>query len=261
MNTTPIDDETLRRYLLGQAPADEQERIESLLVSDADGLAERLSELERDLIDRRLHGELEPREAADLREHFEWTTRRRRRLGTAVRLSGMGRDETRASWRAETEDGPAPRRVRWFGIPLPAPGRAVPVALAVLVIAAAAFQTGSLTGRSRAVSESWLTAAPPSRGGNVQEVRLTGAPLVRLRLDIGADDFESYGAEVYAGNDAVPVLRQGGLAAMAIDGRVALTLDLPASLLAPGTYSVQVSGTDAGASAPRGRYVFTVVDR
>jgi hypothetical protein len=60
------DDDTLRRYLLGQLPEPERDKLEDHLVVDADGRAE-VEAVERDLIDDYVRGGLE----GDEKDHFE----------------------------------------------------------------------------------------------------------------------------------------------------------------------------------------------
>src|SRR5262245_40909004 len=84
--TGASDEETsLRAYLLGRLPPDEQLRIEERLLVNAD-LVELLQIIEEDLVDGYLGGKLSELERQEFQTHFLTTPHRHRKLRLARAL-------------------------------------------------------------------------------------------------------------------------------------------------------------------------------
>src|SRR5258705_11727753 len=79
------EDVSMRAYLLGELPQDEELRIEGRLLLDRD-LIELLQIIEEELIDSYVRDTLSDRERKEFESHFLNTPQRRRQLGMAKAL-------------------------------------------------------------------------------------------------------------------------------------------------------------------------------
>ena len=108
-----------------------------------------------------------------------------------------------------------------------------------------------------AIATLWLRPGLLRGGGQVERLVIPGgSTLVRLRLDLGVDDYSSYRASL---QDAIgdEIWSQSKLAATKVEDRVAIELTLPTDLVPPGDYSIRLSGIDArGDLELIGRYYF-----
>jgi len=85
MESREINDQLLKRYLLGELPAGEQRRLEEMFFSDAPAF-ERLSALEDDLIDDYVCDDLSASQREKFEKHFLVSPERRERLDLAQAL-------------------------------------------------------------------------------------------------------------------------------------------------------------------------------
>jgi anti-sigma factor RsiW len=80
-----MDDQLLKRYLLGELPSDEQRRLEEVFFSEAQAF-ERLIAIEDDLIDDYVCGDLSRKQRERFEKHFLVSPERRERLALAKAL-------------------------------------------------------------------------------------------------------------------------------------------------------------------------------
>jgi hypothetical protein len=86
------------------------------------------------------------------------------------------------------------------------------------------------------------------------------AEMVNLRLQLDADDFSSYRAVLTEAATSRVVWQSGNLRATPESRTRSISFALPARLLQPGTYGVNVTGLSAGgASESIASYAFRVV--
>jgi len=117
-----------------------------------------------------------------------------------------------------------------------------------------------------AVALAWLFAGnlhlreelAGARGmGEVERLILPAdSSVVRIHLDLGIDDYESYRATLRDENGD-EVWSQSKLQAATLDGKVAVAATLPTDILAPGDYSIRLSGFNGSGDLELvGRYRF-----
>jgi hypothetical protein len=122
------DDQVLARYLLGSASAEEVERLDEHSIAD-DQLALRLHEVENDLVDAYVRGELAGETLERFQSHYLCTPARRSKVSFAQALLAYQSGPARAS-------APATSRGRWLSTPWIIPRWGPAAALLLLLIAA-----------------------------------------------------------------------------------------------------------------------------
>lgn len=144
MNRISTDEKTLTRFLLGDLPEAERERIEGALIFDS-GLHERIAAVEFDLVDDYVRGRLAGEELARFESHYLASPPNRERVRLARELPDLQREHRAQAAAARPEGATAPvadppgrpgfwQTVRSFIAPL---GPAAPYAFAALLAAAA----------------------------------------------------------------------------------------------------------------------------
>jgi len=156
MGSMPMDlqdDRQLRRYLLGELPDDERERLQAAYFAD-EALFARLLGVEDALIDAYVRGELTEGERARFEQRFGLTGRQLDRVKVARMLAGAaGTPVAAMAPRVEAEAGARARSPRTHRLAVPAAAAAVLLALA----AAATWRSGH---DGKAVSAPTATPAP-----------------------------------------------------------------------------------------------------
>ena len=148
-----LDDRRLRRYLLGELPDDERERLQAAYFAD-DALFARLLGVEDALVDAYVRGELTEGERARFEQRFGLTGRQLDRVKVARMLAGAaGTPVAAMAPRLEAEAGARARSTRTHRLAVPAAAAAVLLALA----AAATWRSGH---DGKAVSAPTATTAP-----------------------------------------------------------------------------------------------------
>jgi hypothetical protein len=189
---------------------------------------------------------LDGEESEGFERHFLCTDERRGKLEFARAL--RAHVERRQTSRQRVWD--------WLRGPVAAPAWAVAAAaLLVLALPGVVWRLAPARGARSEVS-AWLASGlVRSAGGDVARVAVApGCQLVRLRLDPGGAEYESYRATLHevTGEE---IWSQGRLAAAPIEGKTAVTLTLPCELLPPGDYYVRLHGMPRrGEPVPLGRY-------
>jgi hypothetical protein len=267
------DDALLRRFLLGDATAEERERVERHLVEDAAGL-ERIEAVEDELLDAGARGEL----AADERARLAATPTGRRRLAFAEDLAHLsdGLSDTQPAFVPPVLTPPRrravarPRRAAAF-----AAAAALAAGLAAIVVgtrpwthagrpagtpgASAAAHPAPAAAPSRPPStlrpgEGGLPAPHPlaiaaleltlatERGGAATPRRRIppGTEGVELRIQLEKEEsYPTYRAKVLDAGGRT-VASAAGLSPRPAAGGPEIVLPVPAASLPPGRYEVAV---------------------
>ncbi len=289
------DDQLLIRFLTGELPETDAERLEERSVAD-DALAARLDAVENDLADAYVRGELDP--ATRARFEAAYGSRRgRRKVATAAALFERERRESA---------GAGPRR---FGAQAASTWFALAAAAALLVVASWTFlesRTRAATevvheksagvprpplveiakgkpagdlpaapasepaqSASRSPMEAAPTAAssvvsfvlfPQTRGeSDLAVVRVPRGSAVSARLQLELDEMAHYGVALKEAAGRT-LWQSGRLESIGRGDDRALEVRLPPGLLRPGAHTFEVSGiADDGSSEFVGSYAFRAV--
>lgn len=218
------EDMEIRRYLLGEGFSDEdREEIEERLSEDG-ALFERMRLLEDELVDDYVLEKLTEGERRLFETHFLSTPGRVHSVKLALAFAAV------AAERAE-EKAPEPAPPDWLGKlrdRLKIPGDLFALVLMPQAVRGAA-------------------------GGEAREAP-AGARPMQLILLLEDDLYESYRAELRAPGGETLV--KEGIGAGETEAGLAVVLELPQGLAAPGEYSVMLSGKADGAYDKVGIYSF-----
>jgi hypothetical protein len=137
------DDELLTRYLLGDLPHDQSERVDELSITD-EKFAWRLSRVENELVDAYVGGQLQGDTLKQFQTRYLASARRRERVEFAEALRGVQRRETPAPVPAKAVTGFF--RQRWWAVPGPALLWGLSTAALAMMLAAGylLFENGGL---------------------------------------------------------------------------------------------------------------------
>jgi hypothetical protein len=292
-------DELLTRYLLGDLPADQAEKLDELSVAD-DELAWRLSGVEYDLVDDFVRGELRGDNLNRFRSFYLSSARRRQKVEFAAGLLEL---RNRAALVADRSKPALAHRGWWHGPALFRQWSLAAAALALLLVAAYLFTDdlrlrrqmneaaadhtsmeqelarqraanarvqGELehargtTAIAAQLNTVALLLAPPSRGAaGVEKVSIQPATdLVVLLLALEADEFPRYRVTLKDVATQQEVWHSTDLGSSSSAGRKTVTVGVPANLLRQQRYLAELAGVQRNGSAvPMGDYPFDVVSR
>ncbi|MFY9619494.1 MAG: hypothetical protein WAM70_14480 [Pyrinomonadaceae bacterium] len=283
MKSNAAEQQTIRQYLLGQLPSEEQSQFEERLLTDDDVFAE-LEIVEDELVDEYLRAELTDADRQSFESHFMAAAEHQQKLSfaRAFRKSLTNRvgwpdqapSPAQPAERVGEASGtvapavPAPgRKKSWFpffGIQNPALGYAMSAVLVLTVVGV------SWVG--------WRRATAPRDPGRVLSVALTSGltrdvsegprkipvtadtDTLRLQLIIPENPYPSYEATLV---DAagVELTTKSKLAKEAVDAQRVVIFDVPANLVPPGDYRVKLIGATAdGNTAPVASYSFRIAE-
>lgn len=285
MKSNAGEQQTIREYLLGQLPGEQQSHFEERLLTD-DEVFQELEIVEDELVDEYLRDELTPAARAGFESHFMAAPAHREKLtfARAFRKSltnkvGLPGQAPSPAQSAEPRVGdasgmeappvrPPGRKKSWFeffGIRNPALGYATAAALVLVVV-----------GISWVV---WRRASEPRDPGRVLSVVLTtgltrdvsegprkvlvsaDTDTLRLQLIIPDNRYQSYEAALVA-SDGVELTTKSNLITGAVDDQSTVIFDVPADLVPPGDYRVKLSGFNAeGRAESLASYSFRVVSK
>lgn len=291
-------DDLLIRYLLGSLPEEEAERLDEESIVD-DELAERLRLAEDDLVDAYATGTLTAERRDRFESYYLASRRRRKRVGFAKSfLAGIDRRESRLAPLPRSAAGrpAAPSRVPWIH------AAAAVLLLGVSVLVAeqvslrrdlngARHQLTAATERATAMSAELenqrqavasatqaladaraarpiaaiaLVLRPQTRGvGPIPIVAVaTGARLVPLDLEFEAAALGSYEAALKDPATNRTIWRGPPTASRHVQGIPVVSVDVPATLLKPQHYALDLFELRAGATLEFvGSYAFEVARR
>lgn len=272
------EQETIRRYLLGQAPLEDSSKVEERLLTDGEFYQELLI-VEDELIDRYLSGELSEPERESFEPHFLLPPERQQKLRFARSLKkyvssvGTAQPHESIATNVSSEDAaevaePLPKKRPVFSFP--------PVGNPIVSYALAAVILLIVGGASWVVFKNWRTPAPREPGrvlavvltpgltrddGEIKKIAIPpGTDTVQLQLQIAsADQYQSYRALLQT-TEGLEKLKTNDLKATTTGTSVVVSLQLAAGLLTRGDYYVKLSGlTPRGEYEDVGRYSFRVV--
>ena len=255
------EQDILRRYLLGELPAESQRSLEERLMTDGE-LYDELLMAEDELVDQYLAGAL----SGPVREAFERRflaipeCRQKLSFASALRKQIAAAEQPQPE--AEKSAPPPPVRTSPLHI-LFQPGRpAVSWALAaviLLTVTAGAFLIvrawrGRDAGRTEIAARVYTAELKPGavrRSG--EEMRRLAPPenvnVVRLNLESPSGDGRGYRAILLA-DDGRTLLSRDNLEARAEGGALYVPFDVPAELLTRGDYRVKLSRLAADGATP-----------
>jgi hypothetical protein len=272
------EQETIRRYLLGQTPPEDSSRLEERLLTDGEFYQELLI-VEDELIDQYLSGELSEPDRKSFAPHFLLLPERQQKLRFARSLkkyvSSVGTVQPHESIAtnepsevaAEVAETLPKKRPFFSFLPFGNPIVSYALAAAILLI---------VGGTSWVVFERWRTPAPRVAGrglvvvltpgltrddGEIKKIAIPpGTDTVQLQLQIAStDQYQSYRALLQT-TEGVEKLKANDLKATSIGTSVVVPVQLTAGLLTRGDYYVKLSGlTPSGEYEDVGRYSFRVV--
>ncbi len=291
-------DELLTRYLLGDLPADQAEKLDELSVVD-DELAWRLNGVENDLVDDFVRDELRGDSLKKFRSFYMASARRRQKVEFAAGLLELNNRAVVAVERPKYVGS------RWSWLRGPGIFRqwSFAAALTMLLIAAYLFtdnlhlrrqmdQTAANHTRleqeltrqraANAQAQSELEHArgtasvaaqlntvalllpPPTRGaGPVEKISIQPATdLLVLLLALEADDFPHYRVTLKDAATQQEVWHSTDLSSSASAGRKTVTVSISAKQLQQKRYLAELAGVQRdGAAVPIGNYPFVVASR
>lgn len=276
MKSDHQEQETIRRYLLGETTQEDSSWFEEQLLADGD-LFQELLIAEDELIDQYLRDELTPNERRGFETHFLLAPERQQKLhfGRALRkyvnLVGTSeRLEDDATENVSDEEPdvakPPPKRGVFSFLPFSNPIVSYSFAAAILLIA---------VGVSWVVLNNWKQQT--QHPGNVYVVTLTPGLTrddtsalkrvtiqgptdgVQLQLMVPTGEYQKYQVELQT-SESRTIYTQENLAAEVRDGSRKVLLTVPATLLPVGDYQLTLGGiNNAGQIEPVGKYFFRVV--
>ncbi len=272
------DEQLVIRYLLGSVPEAEAERLDELSVSDEE-FANRLAAVENDLVDAYVRGELTAETRDRFQSYYLSSLRRREKVNFAESLLAL----------PVSEAGP-PNVLAPARMPRKSLVFAVAACLALLTACLFLYQNSQLRTqlirsqqRTAALEQKELEArqqidqlaqAANTAGGLaiVLSPQLRGAgPLAAIAIHAGSvqadfqlelepGDFAEYHASLRAQGESQVIWQSGTLRAASRGGVRFVALSLPAGVLRPRNYTLELSGVTANGSPELlSSYSFTVV--
>lgn len=283
MKSNATEQQTIREYLLGQLPSEQQSQFEARLLSD-DDVFEELEIVEDELVDEYLHAQLTDEDRQSFESYFMASPEHREKLtfarafrksltnkvGLTTQAPAPELADPQVGEDSRTEE-PAvrepDRKKSWFeflGIQNPTLGYATAAALIIIVV-----------GISWVV---WKRNSAPRDPGRVLSVVLTSGltrdvsegprkipvtadtDTLRLQLIIPESPYSSYEATLV---DAagVELTTKSNLTKETLDDQRVVIFDVPANLVPPGDYRVKLNGaTVDGNTTPFASYSFRVLN-
>jgi hypothetical protein len=265
------DDEPVIAYLLGAAPQDETERLDELSIAD-DEFASRLSAAENDLVDAYVRGELSGERLEQFQNVYLASPKHRQKVAFAEALVSASDARGPAVSRPKR---PFARFPRW----------ALAAAACVVLIAGALelIRISRLRSQPKPELRTEAKVLPPeqppppapvprttvavalvllpqTRGaGSIASLRLPlGSDWARFQLELDSDDVVRYRASLRNPATNQVVWRSGTLQSKARGQTRAVSVSVPASLLQPQNYTLELAGVAGGATEFIGSYAFRV---
>lgn len=268
--------ETIRQYLLGQAPQEDSSRLEEQILTD-ETLFQELLAVEDELVDDYLNDKLSPGELQSFENHFLLAPdhQRKLRFGRALHkyLDVAGTPEVATE---EAAENLSPEKTY---VARPAPKRNFPwfqhFSNPILAYSLAAVVLLSIGGGSLLVVNKWGQQTPQQSGniyvatltpgltraggGEISRFKLPPAgDTVELRLALPQPDYQTYRSVLLTANQS-QVWASEDLAAVTDSGTNFVVARVPAKLLAAGDYQVKLGGrAEDGSFEEVGSYAFRV---
>lgn len=273
----PIRDERLlTRYLLGDLPQEESERLDELSIADGD-FCYRLNAAEDDLVDSYVKGELDSKSMERFCTVYLSSPKRREKVRFAKTLAAV----------AERQDSTAPPRS--FTTPLVIPrwafgslAAAALLALGLLTLDDVRLRSrvdqarsenavlaqrerelkGEIEGANRApaVNTVALLLLPPRRGvEQIPELAIPqGTENAAIDLQLEADDFPAYRVALRRSSSRDELWKSAELKPHPGGARNSVSILLAVGLLQPGNYTLELSSAGPNPE-PLANYPFRVI--
>lgn len=250
------DHEILRRFLLGDLDAGQEDEIEQRLLKEED-LFDLAEAVEADLLDAAARGALSSAERGRVLRRLAASPEGRARLALARGLTSLSHEKV-------------PAEVLAFRLLARPWVRAAAVAASLLVVPAGLWlgvQTlkpgGAMTcidcaSSAPVVLQLALTGVRSANDGPSPLIIPPRARSVEIRLTLGPDDPSTSFAAVLRNTESGKDIQREQLAAKKVDGGRALVLSVPAEKLEPGTYEVEVRMTTSEGDELFGKPTFEV---
>lgn len=277
MKSETKEQETVRQYLLGQAPPEDSVQVEERLLADS-AFYETLLIVEDELIDQYLTGEFSEPERIRFETHFMLAPERQQRLRFAralnkyVNVAGAAQPDedlatAESSGALEVAESLPKERPFFSFLPFGNPIVSYSLAAAMLLI---------VGGVSWFILRSWAYPVPREPGkvfaamlapgltrGDEEGTQISippGTDTLELQLQIAsADQHQTYRALLQT-TDGLEKFKANDLKPTTTGARAVVPLRLAAGLLTRGDYYVKLSGlTPRGEYEDVGRYSFRVV--
>ena len=263
MNSQFESNEEIRRFLLGTLSPEETAEFEERLLVDGE-LYEELSVAEDELIDQFLSGEMPASEREQIETHFLRNPERVKQLSFARTLRKYVSANQLEAPAPPRELDPKKKQSFWSTMFSRNPGLAYSLAAALLlVIVGGVWWMGRVWNSPNQPQTVWAIELTPGLQRDNAEIKSFSIPAnvdtIRLELDLAEDQHPAYQAEVQD-IEGRSVTASKDLKAQTVNARRLVTVDVKASLLAPGDYRAKLSGVSTnGNLANLGSYPFKVL--
>ena len=253
-----IDDDLLKRFLLGAVPEEQAERLDELSISD-DHVATRLQDVENDLVDAFVRGELSGETEQRFKAQYLSTPERRNRIAVAEALLARQRSGTRvrrglAPWAIAASVLLVVLAVGYLGLGR----RQTPAPLPVRVTRTVTPDTSTVAERIPITAS--ILLAPPTRGSRpIESVDVTSADSLVMTLQLESDDFPSYRV-LLRDLAANKIVCQEEHSSSILNGKPSVSVRCPAASLEDHNYSAELAGLPAsGEPEMISGYTFRVI--
>ncbi|MGZ5434629.1 MAG: hypothetical protein ACXWID_01730 [Pyrinomonadaceae bacterium] len=248
---------TIREYLLGRLPSEQQAHFEELLLT-SDEVFEELGNVEDELVDEYVREELTASDRESFESHFIAAPEHQAKLRFARTfrkyVAAEGPEYQVATDERVAEELPMQAirpSSRWFGfLPIRNPiyGYAMTAAVVLLVVGVSWIGWRNLNSGPRDPGRvlSFVLAPGLSRGDPEGGNRLTfpaDTGTVRLQLLLPENRHESYGASLVDAEGRTLTTNRN-LPKELVNGQPGVVLDVAASLMPAGDYQVKLNGVN-----------------
>ena len=270
MSSNIVDQQLVRKYLLGTLPPDRLAQLEERLLSENE-LYEELLIAEDELIDQYLSNQLSDSERTTFESSFLLTPERQQKLRFARTLKRyVSAADPKNIAGGQLSENPFRAFTRLFSFlqnPVAVPSL---VAVVLLLCTGTSFfiwnrlartQTHTESGNVLSVALAPDTMAFVREGGEMKKISIPrGTETVQLRLQLPAVNYHAYRVVLQATESSDSWTREN-LKPETLEGEKFLSMDLPAESLKRDDYQLKVSGSpETGNYEEIGRYRFRVVE-
>jgi hypothetical protein len=274
------EQEAIRRYLLGQLPAEDASRLEERLLSE-DAFYEELGIVEDELIDTYIGGGLSDSDRELFETHFLLADEHQQNVRFARHLKKYvsAAEATQPLGANVVEDlsGAAPQNSRrkakkrpvfsFLPVGNPVVSYALVAAIVLIVFGSTWMVVKNWRGPGPHTPRNFVTVVLSpglTREGDGDFKRIVVSPTtdaLRLELLLVADDYQKYTATLKNADGKI-ILTQDDLKSESVDGRRVVVSNAPSNSTVPGDYKVELSGqTPSGDAEKIASYSFRVLAR
>ena len=284
MDAWDIDRGLIKRYLLGDLPEQELERVEERLLTDRE-FCEEVSMARTDLLDDYVGAVLNPQERQQFETYFLSTPKNVQRVEIARTLSDRLANELERLKLPDIPPKPFYAQhltlivtlaavvvlfagfVIWQTIAPPKPGPAAkntPAQPSILQAELDRINKGFVNSDQNAMGVVGLTLKPilVRDLGDNRSVKIPSNPsLIQLRLELPSDAYQNYKA-ILKTDEGIELAAIDSLTSQSANKSKVVLLNLPSWLMNPGNYQVELSGrVDSGRDELVSLYPFDIVSQ